>query len=148
MVKKKKESAPVKAKSGDSLEKVLIENSVALQKAVVNLSVKLDNLAEKISKLLDLFEVSAKSFMEKGGEKEGGGLSKKIDSLLEQNKTFAKGIAMLYEKPGAQAPPMQGSSNQEITNFEGYQHSMQMGESANVSSPNSRFKSLPKRENA
>lgn len=99
MVKGKKEAASVKVKSDDKVEKLLVENSIALQKALVNLSVKLDNLSEKISKLLDLFEMSAKSFMEKGGEtgKGSGELSKKIDSLLEQNKTLAKGIAMVYE---------------------------------------------------
>ncbi len=88
------------------LEKQLIDNFVNLQRVLTNLSVKFDNLSENISKLLQLFEISAKSFVEKlpegattgvGKEKDREFLSK-IDTLLEQNKTIAKGLTLMEEK--------------------------------------------------
>ncbi|HTY44052.1 MAG TPA: hypothetical protein VMC80_02320 [Patescibacteria group bacterium] len=142
MVKAQKKEVAVKP-SSDRIEKALVENFVSLQKVLVSLSIKIDNLTEKTSRLLDLFEASAKSFMEKGGEND---VSKKIDSLLEQNKTLAKGIAMVYEKPESSLPSPQIPSPPVQGSMEGYQRSVQIGESANIS--NSRFKPLPKRENA
>lgn len=44
-----------------SVENVLVENFVSLQKVMTNLSLKFDNLTNQISKLLDLFEISAKN---------------------------------------------------------------------------------------
>ncbi|KHO55254.1 MAG: hypothetical protein QT10_C0004G0041 [archaeon GW2011_AR19] len=39
-----------------SVEKILVENFVSLQKVMTNLSVKFDELSSQISKLLELFE--------------------------------------------------------------------------------------------
>ena len=44
-----------KEKKNKELEKVLIDNFVSLQKVMVNLSVKFDDLTNQISKLLELF---------------------------------------------------------------------------------------------
>jgi len=46
-------------------EKILIENFIALQKVITNLSIKFDKLTNQISSLLELFEVSAKTLAEK-----------------------------------------------------------------------------------
>ena len=82
------------------LERQLIDNFVNLQNVLTNLSIKFDALSDNISKLLQLFEISAKSFVEKLPEMGGAtGISKekdkeflsKVDTLLEQNKTIAKG---------------------------------------------------------
>ncbi len=83
------------------LEKMLIDNFVNLQKVLTNLSIKFDALSTNISRLLQLFEISAKSLTQKkvsgGGEKDED-LMKKLDSLLEQNKTIAKGLTLIEGK--------------------------------------------------
>jgi len=95
------------------MEKVLIENFVSLQKVMTNLSIKFDNLTKQISKLLELFEISAKALVEKDFDLEKGSKDKKIiekmDNLLEQNKVIARGLTLMHEKipekPGY--PPVQ-----------------------------------------
>lgn len=88
------------------VEKILIENFVSLQKVMANLSIKFDNLANQISKLLELFEISAKTLAEKdfGLEKDTRDNKKiieKMDNLLDQNKTIAKGLTLIHERiPG------------------------------------------------
>jgi len=85
----------------DDVDKVLIENFVSLQKVMTNLAVKFDGLSTQISKLLELFEISAKALAEKdyslGENTEDKKVVEKLDNLLAQNKVIAKGIAMLHE---------------------------------------------------
>ena len=68
---------------------------------MVNLSERLDNLTEQISKLLGIFEESAKAFMEKDIKIMGGGTDKdvtdKLNQLLDQNKIIARGITLLHD---------------------------------------------------
>lgn len=82
------------------MERVLIENFVALQRVLTNLSVKLDNVSGQMSKLLDLFEISAKSLADKdfniGGDNKD--MVDKLDKLLDQNKILAKGISLMHER--------------------------------------------------
>ena len=59
---KKRASNPVR---GNNVEKALIENFISTQRVLVNLSIKIDGLATQISKLLELFEISAKALAEK-----------------------------------------------------------------------------------
>lgn len=85
-----------------STEKILIENFVALQRVMTHLSEKFDSLSSHISKLLNLFELSAKALAEKEfntekGNKDVEKLTEKLDGLLEQNKTIAKGLVLLHE---------------------------------------------------
>jgi len=100
----------IKTVKSPKIEKVLVENFVALQKVMANLSSKFDNLANQISKLLNLFEMSAKSLakkeftLEKGG-KESKEMLKKIDNLFEQNKIIARGLTLLHEQPERQPAP-------------------------------------------
>ena len=114
MAKKEKKVVVPKAKEekADNVQKVLVENFVALQGVITNLSSKLNNLSDQISKLLGLFEESAKTFMEKDIKIMGGGTDKntsdKLDQLLEQNKILARGIALLHESNF----PDQGQNNQ------------------------------------
>lgn len=104
-VKKKKRTTH--SKSGMSKhDKEVIEklttNFVALQKVMTNVAVKMDDLTENITKLLQIFELSAKNFAEKYSGREAFGDNKefleKIDNLLDQNKTIAKGIMLMEEK--------------------------------------------------
>jgi len=101
------------SESNNQLNKILIENFVNLQKVLTNLAIKFENLSENISKLLQLFEISAKSFAEKQKEMpsplmlerkisaQNREFIEKIDKLLEQNKIIAKGLTILEEKISA-----------------------------------------------
>ncbi len=84
-----------------SLEEKLIENLVILQKVHTDLAEKFNKLSEQIASLLNLFEMSARSFAQNpanlASEKDREFLEK-IDRLLEQNKTIAKGLTLMEEK--------------------------------------------------
>ncbi|MBU0959058.1 MAG: hypothetical protein KKB31_03885, partial [Nanoarchaeota archaeon] len=43
------------------VDSVLIENFVSLQRVLTNLTIKLDGVANQMTKLLDIFEISAKA---------------------------------------------------------------------------------------
>jgi hypothetical protein len=101
-------SEPVPERN-ESVQKMLVENFVSLQGVITDLSSKLNNLTNQMSKLLELFEQSAKTFMEKDIKFAGGGSDKdtsdKLDKLLEQNKIIARGLALLHETNAPQQPP-------------------------------------------
>lgn len=82
------------------IEKVMLENFVSLQRVMTNLSIKLDNLTTQISKLLDLFEISAKALAEKDFEieKDNKDMLEKLDNLLDQNKILARGVTLVHER--------------------------------------------------
>jgi hypothetical protein len=86
-----------KQPSDTKVEKVLIENFVSLQKVMTNLAVKFDSLSGQISKLLELFELSAKTLAEKDFSQDKK-LSEKLDNILDQNKIIAKGVSLLHER--------------------------------------------------
>jgi len=85
----------------EEIIKILIENSVSLQKVLTNTALKLELLSDNIVKLLRLFELSARSFMEKQPfqdlEKDKEFLNK-LNMLIDQNKTIAKGLTLMEEK--------------------------------------------------
>lgn len=125
-----------KSMSKQELEEALLNNFINLQKVLTNLSVKFDELSGNMSKLLNLFEISAKSFAEKySGEdktenKSDKELLGKLDSLMDQNKTIAKGIMLMEERvkqrnPLPQSMPQsQPQDNSGFDNrFEGMQRS-------------------------
>ena len=87
------------------MQLALIENFVNLQKVMTNLAFKFDSLSNNIGSLLQLYETAARSFVKKqeetptpinGGEDKD--LIKKLDTLLDQNKTIAKGLTLIEEK--------------------------------------------------
>ncbi len=105
IAEKKENVSNVRSEGTVKVEKVLIENFVSLQQVMTNLAVKFDNLSSQISKLLELFEISAKVLAERGEigeEKTDKKVVEKMDSLLEQNKIIAKGIALLHERNSAE----------------------------------------------
>jgi len=84
-------------------QRVLIDNFVSFQKVMVNLSLKFDNLTTQISRLLDLFEISAKALAEKDfdiekNNKENMKILEKIENVLEQNKTIARGLTLVHDR--------------------------------------------------
>ena len=94
----KKVSAPKKKKmTAREREELLIENFVGLQHAMTNMSIKFGALSDNISKLLQVFEEAAKGFVS-GGKSDDRDMLKKIDSLLTQNKTIAKGLVLMEGK--------------------------------------------------
>lgn len=95
---KKKSNVKNNSSKNLGIEKALIDNFVSLQKVMTNMAVKFDSLTTQISKLLELFEISAKELAEKGYSLEDKKVVEKLDSLLEQNKIIAKGIALLHER--------------------------------------------------
>ncbi len=98
IIEKKEKTEKPNVQGGIKMDKVLIENFVSLQRVMTNLAVKFDNLSGQISKLLELFEISAKTLAEKGYSTEDKKVAEKLDNLLEQNKIIAKGIVLLHEK--------------------------------------------------
>jgi hypothetical protein len=96
--KKKETGSSPSTHEGNKMEKVLIENFVSLQKIMTNLAVKFENLSSQISNLLDLFEISAKTFAEKGLFTENKKVIEKLNSVIEQNKVIARGVALIHEK--------------------------------------------------
>ena len=84
-----------------TIDKTIIENLIELQKIHVNLAEKFDKLSKQVSDLLTLFEMTARSFATnpniQSSEKDKEFLEK-IDKLLEQNKTIAKGLTLMEER--------------------------------------------------
>lgn len=94
-------------KKPKNVNEVLVENFVSLQRVMTNLSLKFDNLTSQISKLLELFEISAKTLAEKNPDlrEDNKEVVKKLDNLLEQNKVIARGLTLLHESNSPQLPP-------------------------------------------
>jgi hypothetical protein len=88
--------------SNREVQLLLIDNFVNLQKVLTNLTYKFDQLSSDISRLLGLYEISAKTFLKKLEEgnltDEDKDVMKKLDTLIDQNKTVAKGLTLIEEK--------------------------------------------------
>jgi len=104
-----KNSARKKTMTKAELEQALLNNFVSMQKVLTNLSIKFEELSDNISKLLQLFEISAKSFAEKNQGGKSSEIDKefleKLDALLDQNKTIARGIMLMENKIKQRANP-------------------------------------------
>jgi hypothetical protein len=95
---KKENSGEKKRKlSAREREEMLIENFVGLQHAMTNLSIKFGALSENISGLLRVFEEAARNFAS-GGRSDDKDMLKKINALLDQNKTIARGLVLMESK--------------------------------------------------
>lgn len=69
----------------------LFQNNVVLQEKVVDLVSEIKTLTDKIDDMVTLFQQAAKHIKEGTDQP----LIKKIDELLEQNKSIAKGLILL-----------------------------------------------------
>ncbi len=96
-IEKKSSTHGKKKMTAREREELLIENFVGLQHAMTNMSIKFGALSDNISKLLSIFEESAKNFVS-GGKPDDAEMLNKIDSLLNQNKTIAKGLVLMEGK--------------------------------------------------
>src|SRR3990167_6836909 len=85
------------------IDRALIDNFVSIQRVMVNLSAKFDNLSTQISKLLELFEISAKSLVRKDmedSEKEdmqNKKIMEKLDNIAQQANLIGKGLVLIHE---------------------------------------------------
>lgn len=100
--KGKKRSAEATHNSGKNIkaESTLIKNSIELQKVMVNLSAKFEALSSQISRLLDLFEISAKTLAKKEISSEGLEAKKimeKLENISQQAGLIGKGLALIHE---------------------------------------------------
>ena len=102
MVKEAKIRGNVEKSSSISEEsiKLLVQNSLALQKIMADLAIDIKKLSKNVSELLEVFKEASKTLAEekaegKVKEEEMADLKNKIDALLEQNKTIAQGILLL-----------------------------------------------------
>jgi len=87
--------------SSEKLEDKILQNLINLQKVHVNLAEKFENLTEQISGLLALFETTARTFAKQAPEgitEKDKAFLEKIDKLLDQNKTIARGLTMMESK--------------------------------------------------
>lgn len=88
-------------KEAKKTTELLLENTIALQKTLTNLAAELKALNKKVSDILSIFEEASLAFKEakEKGEAVSGTIPQelinKIDSLIEQNKTIAKGLLLL-----------------------------------------------------
>lgn len=112
-IQKKKTIISMK-KETKSTEQLLIENFVALQKVMANLSSRFDELSNKISSLLNLFEVSAQALAKRNFDLGNNNqeLIRKIDNIAQQNKIIARGVSLLHEDRAMQEPLQQSSTPQ------------------------------------
>ncbi len=125
--KKTKKKSSVSKKSNDKIADILVENFVSLQKVMVDLTERVDGLTNEVSSLVGLFEKTAKSIAEKEVKEKGGpvnidksmkNLTDKLEVLLDQNKTIARGITLVHEsiseeeEETPQRPPAQPSQQQ------------------------------------
>jgi len=70
----------------------LIQHDISLQKKTVEMISSFNSLSERIDKFLGVFEKAA-SRIERGEIEEP--LAKKLEALIEQNKTIARGLLLL-----------------------------------------------------
>jgi len=115
-VKKSKKASKTKHERAEKvrveMQPVLVDNFIALQRVMVNLASKFDSLNAQLTKLLNTFEMSAKTLAKKGfkleaGESEGNEeVLGKLSELSEQNKIIARGMTLMHEAAQAQQQPI------------------------------------------
>jgi hypothetical protein len=88
-------------------DEILVDNFVGLQKALVNVSVKFNELTERIDKLLDIYQRAADVFIQKQ-IKEGDRrveLDRKVGTVMQQNKQIARRQVMMQQPPRSGPSP-------------------------------------------
>ena len=132
----KKTTSPPKKSNEIKVSKALTDNFIALQKVMVNLSTKFDNLSNQISKLLELFEISAKSLARKDfeGDKENKDIKavlEKLDNVSQQAGLIGKGLALIHEVGSEKEQPIMSPQRQPpiparkpVSGMPGYQRSI------------------------
>ena len=123
-------------KNVGDIDKIMTNNFISLQGVLTDLAIKMENLTSQMTKLLEIFETSAKALSEKGietiGKIDDKKILEKLDELLEQNKTLAKSVSIIAE--GQTLP----TKIDESSNFRNQEQQGQIGMNQN------RFKPWPR----
>lgn len=118
---KKSEAKPMASPAKKAPIDMLLENSIALQKTLATLATDLKTLNQKVSSLLALFDAASKTFKEKPATS-GAAVAKaeipkelieKIDALIAQNKTIARGMLLLEQAIREINAPETGAEEEE-----------------------------------
>lgn len=80
-----------KRASKEGIIEQLVENNIALQEKTADLITSIKELTKKIDDMVKIFEEAAKHIKE-GTDRP---LMEKLTSLIDQNKTIAKGLVLL-----------------------------------------------------
>jgi hypothetical protein len=151
--KKTTRAAPRK-RSEIQIDRALTDNFITLQKIMVNFSTRFDILSNQISKLLELFEISAKSLARRDLEtdrkdKDTKKIIEKLDTLSQQAGLIGKGLALIHEISSEKAPPTMPPPQQrplipprKPMGMQGYQRSIASRDSG--SGPPGSTKEIPK----
>ena len=80
-------------------DELLVDNFVGLQKALVNVSVKFNDLSERIDKLLSIYQRAADVFIQKqiNESDKRVELDRKVSNVIQQNKTLARRRTMTHQ---------------------------------------------------
>ena len=98
--------SPKKSSTHTDILDKLVENSILLQKKDAELLHSINELTKKIDRMLNVFEEASKHVMEVGEDRRIIELTEKLESLLEQNKTIAKGLLMLEQYVRGKSAPL------------------------------------------
>lgn len=84
------------------VDRALVDNFIGLQKVMVNLSSKFDSLSTQISKLLELFEISAKALVKKEFETEKESdnthaIMNRLDNIAQQAGLIGRGLELIKQ---------------------------------------------------
>ena len=107
----KKTRSASKKRYETQIDKALIDNFITLQKIMVNFSTRFDALSNQISKLLELFEISAKSLARRDLEtdrkdKDAKKILEKLDNISQQAGLIGKGLALIHEISSEKEQPI------------------------------------------
>jgi len=86
--------------SEKSAARLVIENSIALQKVSAEMAFSLNKLMKEVSELVNVFKEAEKSMRDEKTsdtvfKEEISSIKTKLDMLIDQNKTIARGILLL-----------------------------------------------------
>jgi len=90
--------------SKDRTISLLVENSVALQKILATVAINVDSLTKQLSELLKLFRETSKKIEEKGLDTGTKQLDEKLSTVMDQNRTIAKGLLAMESFMAEQKP--------------------------------------------
>ncbi|MCX6741914.1 MAG: hypothetical protein NTX24_01925 [Candidatus Pacearchaeota archaeon] len=115
------DSSPTEAEAKDSSKstnKLLLDNFIALQEAMISIGANLKDLNQKITSLLELFEKAAKNFEQESQTS----LTKKLSTIIEQNQTIAKSLILMNKT--LKNLPQKTAELTEDDDFEGFKPSI------------------------
>ncbi|MBS3146991.1 hypothetical protein J4471_04830 [Candidatus Woesearchaeota archaeon] len=107
-----------KKENHDLLSKHLVENSIALQKASLQLIESSTQLTKRIDKLVSIFENASSHIAEvELNDDKFKNLAVKLENLLDQNKEIARGLLLLEQYIRSKTSEPKTSFEKPVTEF-------------------------------